>query len=116
MNENKTLKSLLPFFDPNELPEFPFIFLVAPRRSGKTTLIKNLVLNYFWNKYDFIVAICGNYHCAREYTKSGAVVEKYCHGSYNHEILQKWFEKSDKLLKQGKELPKTLFILDDVLT
>ena len=115
MNENKTLKKLLPYFDPNELPEYPFIFIVAPRRSGKTTLVKHLILNYFWDKYDIITGICGNYHTAREYIKKGAIVEKYCHGTYKREVLKKWFAQSDKLLKQGKELPKTLFILDDIL-
>ena len=115
MDENKTLKKLLPFFNPEELPEHPFIFLVAPRRAGKTTLVKSLILNHFWEKYDIIVGICGNWHCAREYIKSGAIVEKYCHGKYNPEILKNWFQKSDEILKSGKDLPKTLFILDDVL-
>ena len=115
MNENKTLKALLPFFDPNELPTNPFIFVCAPRRAGKTTLVKHLVLEHFWDKVDIIVGICGNFHCAREYTKSGAIVEKYCHGKYDPNILKAFFEKSDQLLREGKELPRTLFVLDDCL-
>ena len=33
----------------------------------------------------------------------------------DQEILKKWFEESDRLLKRGKELPRTLFVLDDIL-
>ena len=48
-------------------------------------------------------------------TKWHFFVEKYCHGRYNRDILKNWFAKCDKLLKAGKELPRTLFVLDDIL-
>ena len=115
MNENKTLKQLLPFFKVEDVPRYPFIFVCSSRRSGKTALINYLILDYFERKYDIIVGICGNYHTAREYINSGAIPEKYCHGKYNPDILKNWFEKSEQLLKEGKELPSTLFVLDDVL-
>ena len=115
MNRNKTLKKLLPFFNPEELPDFPFIFICAARRSGKTTLVKKLLLEHWFDKYDIITGICGNWHTAREYTKSGAIVEKYCHGKYDVNILKNWFKKCDDLLKRNKELPRQLMILDDVL-
>lgn len=114
MNQNKSLKNLLPFFDPNDVPEFPFIFICAARRSGKTTLVKHLLLEYFQD-YDIVTGICGNWHTAREYTSSGAIVEKYCHGKYDPKILKDWFKKCDELLRKGKELPRQLIVLDDVL-
>ena len=59
--------------------------------------------------------LCGNWHTAREYTSSGAIVEKYCHGKYDAKILKGWFRKCDELLQKGKELPRQLIVLDDIL-
>jgi len=112
---NKTLSRLLPFFDPNELPQDPFIFVCSSRRSGKSTLVNDLLINYFHQEYDFIIGLMGNGHTARQYIERGAIPAKYCHSEYSPEILKAWFEKSDKLLKQGKTLPKTLFVCDDIL-
>ena len=112
---NKTLRKLLPFFDPSELPEYPFIFVASSRRSGKSTVICDLILNYFHECYDFIIGLCGNAHTARQYVESGAIPEKYCHSRYTPDILREWFDRCDDLLKKGKKLPSTLFICDDVL-
>ena len=114
MERNKSLQALLPFWDPSEIPDFPFVYICAARRSGKTTLVKHLLLNYFQN-YDIVTGICGNWHTAREYTSSGAIVEKYCHGKYDAKILKGWFRKCDELLQKGKELPRQLIVLDDIL-
>ena len=115
MNENKALKSVLPFFDPSEMPEYPFIFVCSARRAGKSSLVRHLVSTYLWERHDFVIGICGNHHTAQEYIRSGVIPEKYCHGSYSQEVLKHWFEKCDSLLKQGKTLPSTLFIIDDAL-
>ena len=115
MNQNKALKQVLPFFDPSEMPQYPFIFVCSARRAGKSTLIRNLVANYLWEEHDFVIGICGNHHTAHEYIRSGVIPEKYCHGRYNQNILKTWFEKCDSLLQRGKKLPNMLFIIDDAL-
>jgi len=112
---NKTLARLLPFFDPNELPDYPFIFVCSARRAGKSSLVCDLLLNYFHNRYDFIIGLCGNAHTCRQYVDRGAIPAKYCHSDYTPDILGEWFAKCDKLLKKGKELPRTLFVCDDIL-
>jgi len=112
---NKTLSRFLPFFDPNELPSYPFIFMASSRRSGKSTLICDLILNYWHDSYDFIIGLMGNPHSCRQYVNAGAIPEKYCHSRYRPEILKDWFDKSDELLRKGKTLPSTLFICDDIL-
>ena len=111
---NKTLRKILPFFDPSELPKNPFIFCVSSRRAGKSTLICDLLLNYFQD-VDVVIGLMGNAHTAQQYIEKGAIPEKYCHKSYSPNILKKWFKKSQKLLKQGKKIPSVLFVCDDVL-
>ena len=112
---NKNLSKLLPFFNPDELPEFAFIFVCSSRRSGKSVLVSDLLLNHFHSRYDFIVGLCGNHSTCRDYVQSGAIPAKYCHGAWDPDILKAWFEKSDELLKEGKKLPRTLFVCDDIL-
>ena len=112
---NKSLQTLLPFFDPNELPDFPFIFVCSARRAGKSVLVTSLLLNHFYDKYDFIIGLCGNPSTAQDYIRSGAIPAKYCHSRYREDFLKKWFEKSEELLSQGKKLPRVLFVCDDIL-
>ena len=102
---NKSLSRLLPFFDPCELPKFPFIFVCSARRAGKTVLVTDLILNYFHDQYDFIIGLCGNAHTCRGYVETGAIPAKYCHSNYTPDILKEWFGKCDELLKKGKKLP-----------
>ena len=115
MNQNKALKQVLPFFEPHEMPKYPFIFVCSALLAGQSTLIRLLVANYLWEQHDFVIGICGNYHTAQDYIRSGVIPEKYCHGAYRQEILKDWFEKCDSLLRKGKKLPSTLFIIDDSL-
>ena len=74
----------------------------------------DLLLNHFAD-YDFRIGLMGNAHTARHYTDRGALVEKYTHTSYKSETLKEWFKCANKLLKKGHQLPKTVFVLDDVL-
>ena len=113
---NKSISALLPFWDPDSTPEYPFIFVLAARRAGKSTLVRDLVLNYWADEYDFIIGLMGNSHTAMNYIRNGCIPEAYCHRQYNGAILEKWFKKSDKLMKKGNQLPKTLFICDDILS
>lgn len=106
---------MLPFFNPDNLPEFSFILVCASRRAGKSVLVTDLLLNHMHSRYDIIVGMCGNHATCRDYVNSGAIPAKYCHGKWDPEILKAWFEKSDKLLSEGKTLPRTLFVCDDVL-
>ena len=109
-----SISKLLPFFDPNELPNFPFIFILGSRRAGKSTLVCDLLLNYF-SDYDLVIGLMGNPHTARQYTQNGAIPGDYVHTKYSPKILKEWFKKADKLLKKGHKLPRTLFVLDDIL-
>jgi hypothetical protein len=111
---SKSLETLLPYFDPNELPDYPFIFVVASRRAGKSTLVCDLILNYF-EDYDLKIGLMGNAHTARQYLNSGALVENYTHKKYDPKILKNWFREADIQLKKGRDLPKTLFVCDDIL-
>ena len=112
---NKTLEQLLPFFNPDELPDSFFILVLASRRGGKTTMIADMILNYWSQKYDIIVGLMGNPATAGHYIKSGCISEKYCHSNYDPKVLENWFDITNKKLKKGIPLQRTLFILDDVL-
>ena len=111
---SKTLQKLLPFFDPKELPDYPFIFIVSARRSGKSTVVCDLLLNYFQD-YDFRIGLMGNAHTAQHYIKCGALPADYVHTSYRPKILKDWFKTADRLMRKGKTLPSTVFVCDDVL-
>jgi len=111
---SKTLKTLLPFFNPHDLPDYPFIFVVAARRAGKSTLVCDLLLNYFQD-YDLRIGLMGNAHTASHYIARGALPEDFVHKSYKPKILGDWFKKADKLLRKGHTLPKTVFVADDIL-
>lgn len=111
---NKSLAKLLPYFNPDDLPPNPFIFFCASRRAGKSSVICNWLLNHFQD-VDYVIGLMGNPHTARHYTDSGAIPAKYCHTKYSPEILKRWFEKSEKLLKKGETLPRVLFVCDDIL-
>ena len=111
---SKSLQRLLPFWDPSDLPDYPFIFVVASRRAGKSTLVCDLLLNYF-DDYDLKIGLMGNAHTARHYTEKGALPQDYVHTSYKPKILKEWFRTAEKMLKRGKTLPKTVFVCDDIL-
>ncbi len=50
---NKSITSVLPFWDPETLPQYPFIFILAARRAGKSTLVRDIVLNHLADDYEF---------------------------------------------------------------
>jgi len=113
---NKSITTVLPFWDPESLPKFPFIFILAARRAGKSTLVRDIVLNHLADDYDFVIGLMGNSHTANNYKRNGCIPEAYCHSSYDGSVLEKWFKRADRLMRKGHELPKTLFICDDILT
>ena len=102
---------------PQDLPENFAILLVSARRAGKTTLVKSLCiqepkswLSQFEN--GFIVAFCGNSHCASEYKQF--LPGKYVHTGLREDIIQTYWRYCDELREQEKKPPKCLFIFDDV--
>ena len=111
---NKSITSVLPFWDLN-LPQYPFIFILAARRAGKSTLVRDIVLNHLADDYDFVIGLMGNAHTANNYKRNGCIPEAYCHSSYDGSVLEKWFKKADRLMKKGHQLCPTLFIIDDCL-
>ena len=103
---------------PEQLPPNFAILLCSARRSGKSTLLKSLCLQEpgsWLSRFDegYIIAFCGNEHCAREYTPF--IPGKYVHSSLRLDIIENYWAWCDKRREQGKNVPKSLFIFDDVL-
>jgi hypothetical protein len=109
-------KKPVKMWSPQNLPENFAILLVSARRAGKTTLVKSLCIQEpksWLSQFDdgFIVAFCGNAHCASEYKQF--LPGKYVHLGLREDILQNYWKFSDEMREQKKT--KCLFIFDDVL-
>ena len=104
---------LFPHWDMRTLPEFPIIYIMSCKRSGKTILTTAIYLEFLEENFDLVVVLCGNPHSARAWRLH--VPEKYVHSRYRTEVLSDFFRESDRQMRKGKTLPKTAIILDDVL-
>ena len=102
-------------WNPKTLPKREILYILAPKRSGKISLILTLYLDYLERKYDYVIVLAGNPDCASEYRK--ILPGKYVHDRYHPDILKKFFNASDVLVKKSgkKSLPSVFFILDDTL-
>ena len=100
-------------WDTKDVPENFIMYLVSCKNSGKTTLLLHLYRKQWEDEFDFVIVLCGNQHCAAQYKK--VVPGKYVHSKYSPQIIHNYFETCDRLIKQKRELPRVLFILDDVV-
>ena len=75
--------------------------------------MKYLYLDTIEKQYDVCVCLTGSPHSANEYKK--IIPSKYVHSKYSPKILEEFFTTCDQLIKAKKQLPRTFFILDDVL-
>jgi len=103
----------LKFWNPKTLPKNFIIYILAPKRAGKSSLILDIVLNDLENRFDFVVVLCGNPHSAKTYKKH--LPAKYVHERYDNKILTEFYRETDILIKTDRKVPKTLWILDDCL-
>ena len=95
----------------------PFVMAVTgPKRSGKTTLVRNMITDYFLDKFNTIVVLAPtlrrskDYEFLRNQKKANFYLQdkRECFGT----DIQKVFKKCDDLADQGKEC-HILLILDD---
>ena len=106
-------RRLLKHWDISTLPKNFIVYVCSQKRSGKSVLTSAIFLEHIQVKIDITCVICGNPHTATAWRKH--VDPNYVHSRYNQKILKNFFQQSDELLKQGKQLPSVCFILDDVL-
>ena len=103
---------------PEELPPNFAILLCSARRAGKSTLLKSLTIKEpgsWLSRFDdgFIIAFCGNEHCASEYRPF--LPAKYVHNTLRLDIIESYWKWCDATRAAGKKVPSTLFIFDDIL-
>ena len=104
-------------WSPEQIPENFAILLCAARRSGKSTLRSLLTQEpgAWLSRFEdgFITVFAGNRHAADEYR--GIVPGKYVHDSLRLDVIEAYWRWVDEIRAKGKEPPKCLFIMDDVL-
>ena len=113
----KKFKCPLEAWDPSKIVPDWSMLVVGSRRAGKSVLIRSLLLKRpgdWLSKYDFIVVMAGNGHCAREYQRAGCP-EKYIHVGLKEQLISDYWTWVEGQLKEGRPIPKTLWIFDDVL-
>ena len=118
MSKEKKSKKPCRMWEPQGLPENFSMLLCSARRAGKSTLLKSLCLKEpgaWCSRFEegYIIVLAGNEHAASYY--KDFLPGKYVHSSLRLDIIEGYWKWCDETRAKGKALPKTLFILDDVL-
>ena len=99
-------------FDPTEAKENRTWLIIAPRGSGKTILLKDLLYN-MRNKIDMPVAMTATestVECFRQFMPHSLVHDN----GYNHAIAEAFLNKTKESSKKGKKR-NACMTLDDVI-
>ena len=99
-------------FDPKEAKENRMWLIIAPRGSGKTVLLKDLLCNLS-HKVDFAIAMTATESTVqsfREFMPQSLILNN----GYDHELAQKFLDKAKQLSKIGKKR-NFCMILDDLM-
>lgn len=83
---------------------------IASRRSGKSTLIRELFINIWSNQFDSVIVMCP--------TNFEGFYEEFVFGNlffneFNPIVIESVMNQQEKLIKEGKKPIEVLLILDD---
>lgn len=104
-----------------DLPKIPFTMaFIGPSRSGKSNVIKNLLLNkkYYAKAFEYIFIFCPSIDLNDDFDdiKSSKKIKVEKFNTFDQNIIEEIFEQQVDLIKEHgkKKAPDILLIFDDV--
>jgi len=97
-----------------EMPDYPCITLLGKRRSGKSTLIKDIVKNYFYKKkYPNIIVVSPTAKFNEDYKW---LEQKYIVPDFSEDLIDSILDRQKKLVENDpKGNNSLLLIIDDMV-